>query len=155
MSLTNNEIKAIALASGFELKENGDLRPYVYEFARLLLAFDSFPGVKVGVGTSEGWAERIAKVVSGGIVGAGTMLPPKQPEINITVTSDTVRAAEIAKFVIPGVVRSQEMPEKDNPLDRLARLMVLNEELRRKNADLEKRLNNILSRLDALASEQE
>lgn len=39
--LTNEEIRNLALASGFKLKEqaNGsmDLNPYVYEFARRLL----------------------------------------------------------------------------------------------------------------------
>lgn len=41
--MTNEEIKAIALASGFELKPQDvirsmDLNPYVYDFAKALLA---------------------------------------------------------------------------------------------------------------------
>jgi hypothetical protein len=40
--ISNEEIKALALANGFKLKEQPDgtheLNPYVYEFARALLA---------------------------------------------------------------------------------------------------------------------
>lgn len=40
--MTNNEIKEIALANGFKLKEQPcgemDLNPYVYDFARALFA---------------------------------------------------------------------------------------------------------------------
>jgi len=40
--MTNEEIQAIALANGFELKKQADstmgLNPYVYRFARALLA---------------------------------------------------------------------------------------------------------------------
>jgi hypothetical protein len=37
-ALTDEQIKKIALANGFTLKEENDLRPYVYSFARALLA---------------------------------------------------------------------------------------------------------------------
>ena len=50
--MTNDQIKEIALANGFKLKEqpNGemDLNPYVYEFARALV-IDSLQNIKASV----------------------------------------------------------------------------------------------------------